>query len=875
MSANCPRRNGSTLRRSLVGLVFALFGLIATGARGADIDVKVIHFGTGDVLRGGGTTAVLVEFRSALDGPVELEAVWELPNADRDIAEYSRKFVLNPGQATRRWIYGVLPPLAEGMLRDEVYDLRLFALEDGERARDLGTAKIAPRAPVAETEPQFLSLDVDAFAVVGPRSYGLDIFEQTRANGVIPSMNTATVVGKLRDESAFPDRWEGLAQFDVLVWGGSTVPPTRLAEDGAQAILEWVERGGNFIIALPAAGDPWSIGTPGRHALSGILPSTAPTRVDDVLVSSILPMLSVQDALRQATARTRLAIFDPKSLDPGWRPFLAVPARRDASGAPIMPAKFTSEDVDGAVIGIRREYGFGHITLLGLDVEDLAARGLQSPAIPEGDVFWNRLLGRRADTPSGAEYTALEDSKRLAGGGYTPRIGSGETIAEQIGMAGQATVGVLAATAVFGLYWLIAGPFGFALLKMFKREKWAWVAYVCVAAVFSIGIWAIGRARSGAQAVVQHMTVLDMVERAPGEADPTAAQWRRATSWFSLFAPNYGTTRVELDPATDGRTPRRNLLTSWRSVDAVSEGFPNRERYVVGLDAPNAVDAPSRATSIDFRAEWLGALEDGWGSLPSAVEPVSSAVDRSEGLPRIVLNGRLTHKLPAPLEDVLAIHIWPARNPLTSLKPAERGKPPERRFPGQLPNRGAMVAVPTWNPGQEIDLGTLFPPAALSDRLGLDRQIEDRYYAPIYRESSQFGFNMVTNRESIDLRRDLEMLSIFGMLEPPAYLQNPPTDPNVLRISRLGNRALDLSDYFTQPCLIIMGWMQAELPYPLRIDGEQVPSVGRVLVRWIQPLPGSYESVIPERIPRAPARTIGGEPQDAGDGDDTQPEGNG
>ncbi|MFM7259727.1 MAG: hypothetical protein ACKO3W_03905, partial [bacterium] len=556
MSANRPSRTHALLRLPFVGLVVALIGVFAVSARGADIDVKVIHFGCGDVLRGGGPTAVLIELRSALDAPVEVEAAWELPNADLDIAEYSRRFVLNPGQATRRWMYGVLPPYAEGTLRDEVYDLRLFALEAGERARDLGTVKIAPRAPVAETEPQFLSLEVDAIAVVGPRSYGLDIFEQTRANGVIPSMNAATVLGKLRDEGAFPDRWEGYAQFDALLWGGSAVPPSRLSEDSAQALLEWVERGGNFIIALPAAGDPWSIGSAGRHPLSAVLPSTAPTRIDDVRVSSLLPMLSVQDALRQPTARTRLAVFDPKTLDTGWRPFLAVPARRDSTGAAVVSVRYTADDIDGAIIGIRREYGFGHITVLGLDVEDLAARGLQTPAIPEGDVFWNRLLGRRADTPSGAEYTALEEAKRLAGGGFSQRVGGGETVANEIGLAGEATVGVLAATAVFGLYWLIAGPFGFALLKMVKRERWSWVVYVAVAGIFSIGIWAIGSTMSGATARVQHLTVLDMVERAPGEADPTAPQWRRATGWFSLYAPSYGTTRVELDPATADRASR-------------------------------------------------------------------------------------------------------------------------------------------------------------------------------------------------------------------------------------------------------------------------------------------------------------------------------
>ena len=825
----------------------------SSAANAADIDVKVRHFGAADLLRAGGPVAVQLELRSALTGPVEVEIAWELPNADGDVAEHVRRVVLNPGQATRRWVYGTLPPFGEGTLRDEIYSLRLFAIEGGERVRDLGTVKIAPRAPIAETEPQFLAPEVDGIAVVGPRTYGLDIFAQARANNVIPSMHTVTSIGNIREEDGFPDRWEGYATLDALVWGGNIIPPSRLSDDSAQALLEWVERGGSLIIALPAAGDPWSIGTPGRHAFSAILPATAPTRIDDVRVSSLLPLLSVSDTLRAPDARTRLAIFDPSTLKDGWRPFIAIPARRDGTGKPEISSVLTAEAIDGALIGIRKEYGFGHITLLGIDVEELAARGLQTPAIPQGDVFWNRILGRRADTPSGAEYTALDDTKRLAAGGYSEQLGEGNNIASEIGLAGEAAVGVLAATAVFTLYWLIAGPFGFALLKMFKREKWAWVAYVGVAAAFSLGIWVIGGTLSGSDARIKHLTVLDMVERAPGEADPSAPQWRRATGWFSLYAPSYGSTRVELDPSTDGRAARRNLLTSWRSFGSTVEGFPSRERYEIELDSPGAIDAPSRATSIDFRAEWLGALEEGWGRLPAIAEPIAANVNRSSGTPQIELTGMLRHELPGPLEDVIAIHIWPAQNPLQSLKPVEVGKAPERRFVGQLPNRGTMVSLQRWNPGDPLDLAKVFPPAAMTDRLGLARDLDNRYYAPIYNRASQFNFIMIAGGDELALKLDLEMLSLYGMMQPPAYLQNPPSDPSVLRLPRFSERGLDLSNYFTQPCLIVMGWVDAALPYPLRVDGEKVPSEGRVFVRWVMPLPGELASVIPDRVPRSNA----------------------
>jgi hypothetical protein len=74
-------------------------------------------------------------------------------------------------------------------------------------------------------------------------------------------------------------------------------------------------------------------------------------------------------------------------------------------------------------------------------------------------------------------------------------------------------------------------------------------------------------------------------------------------------------------------------------------------------------------------------------------------------------------------------------------------------------------------------------------------------------------------------------------------------------VLRTGARELDLSEWFTQPCLIVMGWLeQADMPYELTLDGERVEGSGPVLVRWIMPLPADASWVVPEKFPRAGAR---------------------
>ena len=92
---------------------------------------------------------------------------------------------------------------------------------------------------------------------------------------------------------------------------------------------------------------------------------------------------------------------------------------------------------------------------------------------------------------------------------------------------------------------------------------------------------------------------------------------------------------------------------------------------------------------------------------------------------------------------------------------------------------------------------------------------------------------------------------MYGMLHPPRYLRAQNVT-GALRIPRLGGRELDLSKWVTQPCLIVSGWLDGgPTPYPLELDGASVESSGRVLVRWIMPLPDDWKWTVPEKIPRS------------------------
>ena len=89
----------------------------------------------------------------------------------------------------------------------------------------------------------------------------------------------------------------------------------------------------------------------------------------------------------------------------------------------------------------------------------------------------------------------------------------------------------------------------------------------------------------------------------------------------------------------------------------------------------------------------------------------------------------------------------------------------------------------------------------------------------------------------------MEMLSLFGQLDPPKYLRpgkDQGQDAESVTAHRELGRELDLSVWFTRPCLIIMGYLEGTpCPLPLRLDGGEEPptSTGLTMVRWIYPLP--------------------------------------
>lgn len=854
--ATIATAQGRRLAGWLAVVCAALLGWGAAPASAGDVTLELLSFGVGNAARPCDWVGIRVKLTSLSTEVKTVEVVWELPNADGDIVENSRTVNLSAGGSVERWLYGRLPPNSQAQISvsTAAYLIRLYEIDaNHRRIADLGSIPINGDVgkPVALPVDQLS----DMALILGDMRLGLDYYAPRGGSGgaggagAPPSLNSMITVIEGIGPRDLCDRWEGLSQFSTILWCDGTRLPNQLDTERADALKQWIRRGGTFVIGIASDGaaEAWGNGTTDSHKLADLLPSASPRRVDGVLVSTILPILSKSEANNAPTAKTNLYVFDPRTLDRGYRPLVALPAAKDATTGLSLAGEGS---LDGAIVGVQRNYGFGQVIVLGIDVDGINRRGLQRGSLPQGDIFWNGVLGRRGDTPTAEEMQILDDQNKL----YTSApslsaLGSGETMASYISMNSSAAIGMLSAAGLFGAYWLLSGPIGFAGLRQFKRERHSWSLFVGFAFVFTALAWIGGAVLGQTSPSIRHLTIIDQLAVDPSETDASkGAPLQRATSYFSAFLPGYTPTLVTLDDdAKQG-----NLFASWSKPPSGSgDSFPNKDRYIVPYD-PNPAKAestssyrvPARATSADFIARWMGSVPTKWGSLIKIESPIGVRLDRTTLPNEIQLSGAISHTLPGDLQQVRIIVVTPYRRPLTSF-PANAALPmPLADRSGQMPLYGFYFSLdrPLWRAGQAIEFGDLVGKTPLtlgSATFQLQDQLAKLYQTPIAEQ--MYGAAIAGENLSVDSRRRyLESLSLYSMLQPPDWLQRSPGATVVAaRAEREHAREIDLSPWLTRPCIIVMGFLEdVATPVPIKIDGEVAKSTGTTLYRWIYPLDG-------------------------------------
>lgn len=731
-----------------------------------------------------------------------------LKDADGDDLHHDRVVTANPGVPQGYWLYARLPFSLGPSDR-----LRVVAFEAEEGAGAEAGGELIGYRPgrlIAEhyvTARGLVAPDVDLIGVVGSSSVGLEAYGRDDGQGFPPFGHELSRVAFDLQPRTMPDRWQGLQQFSTIVWSeaGGSFDPALLGTDQATALRRWVERGGHLVVLLPSAGQEWTGAA--ANPLLGLLPAAEARRIESFDPQQVRGLLTTDPEARlpeRMVAHTFRAAPEATLLDAC--PVLALP--------------------DGRPIAVRRIVGAGMVTVVGLD---LSARALRNAGLPEAQAFWHRVLGRRGRTYSAADAAAMASGQGL----QPPRRETAEfdrSIGASIDKRGTASFGVTLGFIVFVLYWLAAGPLGYAVLSKYGLRRHAWLWFLLAAGIFTGIAWSGATVLRPSRANATMLAILDRVEGVP---------LARARAWATVLLPEYGEATVELGENASAPTERHgHLVAPWSpSTGLLGGSFPDNKGYRVDCRDPDTLVVPTRSTVRQFRLDWAGSPTIG------GIRPVGPAGETTPpevryhppaSFPpdsdRYLLSGELVHDFPAALTDVLVLVN-------TGQRTVGRGG-----LGTAVISTAYAVKPPTeWAPGQRLDLRLL---TTFEQQAGLARLRADELFERL----------LSVGETAVDIRGDLEdqltALSFFRQLAPPDPRQVSLGNRPFPRARRTDTHGYELDAWMTQPCVIVLGVLRTNTghpaPVPLYVDGRAVPAEATTLVRYVYPLAPAPPEIVQE-----------------------------
>lgn len=774
---------------------------------GGEIELRIDRVGPGGRARLGEWTGVRVRVLDRGVAPSRT-VLLRIEGADRDgdIPVYERAISTTSGQETAFWLYLRVP-----FAIDAIENLEVTAIE-AEEAGPEDPIGFRPGSRVLGKVIQPWQMDLDRsetrmIGVLADAELQLDQYQANLggAGGDVSLLGHEYTRVLSMAVSDVPDRWHGLAAMEAIVWGsGRRADPADLTPTQATALREWVTRGGHLVVVLPSFGSSWT--TPGANTLTPILPDiAAPERREGVDLEPYRGLLTWAEASER-----------PLPEDAVLHTFVPADGAAATDAIPILNGP------DGETLVIRRLIGSGAVTLVGLDLSAAALRR----DLPRVEQFWHRVLGRRGLFP-----VTNEEREAIFGAGNGIPTSNREVrsfdrdIADAIDRTGKASGGVLLGLFVFVLYWLVAGPVGYAMLRATDRKQHAWLAFAAAVGVFTAVAWAGAWVIKPKAVDAQHIGLVEQVHGQPTQ---------RSRAWANVLVPYYGDAAFAIN-GDDG--PRvtgpnwTNLITAWEppGQTGIIGGFPDNRVYRIDARAPSKLRMPVRATVKQVRVDWAGEATLGMpapiGEPGDLTPPLLGLTDDGNRLA-----GVLAHALPGALRDVTIIWV-PGQSSVRAVSRGSQSIAPSAKIVSLANDR-------VWMPGERLDLAELTADLTPGE-LSIGRYLAVGRF--VGRASGAFTGPVGDRTADGSLRDRLLRVGLLGQAEPPGMLAATQNWPMGQRTSTQG---WDLGVWFTQPCIIVLGILETDdgargLPFSLTVDGEAVETRGWSVVRWVYPLTGA------------------------------------
>ncbi|MCC5828878.1 MAG: hypothetical protein JJU36_05465 [Phycisphaeraceae bacterium] len=749
----------------------------------AGMDIRLAHVGLANHVRPGCWFPVrlVLENPGLVSRRVHIALV--VRDADGDEVYLSRGAIsLAAGEEQRElWLYGKLPPFDR--LDQPVGRLRISDADTGEV---LGVVPVLAQ----RTVPVFDRV----MAVSGSRPLGLQSYRS------VNTQHEASVLLEEFDLRTSADRWQGLTMLETVVWLPGGTDPMALSSDTADAIVEWVRRGGHLVVSVGST------------------------------VDRLWEGLNQRSALRPLVEGITLEELDQPEPIPAWLgpyegeakiDFLALTMDESIGGSAGMAVA-----VNGAgrpIVGTR-SLGIGRVTVIGVNLEDrrLAERGL-----PNAETFWNRLFAWRSPLIGEQDFEAGITQGRYFGPEDRRVAERGTFVADLINMRGSVSTQVGLAILLFVIYGAVAGPLGFTLLRRRGLKHLAWPGFAVLVVVFSGLLWGWASLNRLSEMRVSHFSILT-IDAAGGDV--------HVRGWASLFAPSHEPVQLRLgeDAAEAGHILWNNTHTS---STGRTTPFVDSRIYQADARSLHRLELPMRSTArgleIDYRASSDGdAFARRWGTVEGEVRRAGDH-----------LSGTIRHHLPVALKDVILIHsrgltedgewieprVWPLYDFTWSWQPGEELDLDRLTRSRSVP----LVSKPFVRAGRRSEWddasdrrSTRLQPIGFLDALTSDSGGE-----------SNLAMAAITKR--------IEMLSLFSTLPPPDIHRSRETYVQAAERSvgfrRTTLRHIDLTPHLAMNRLVIIGHARTmpPLPAPLKVDGREVERVDEnswIVVRMLIPV---------------------------------------
>lgn len=287
--------------------------------------------------------------------------------------------------------------------------------------------------------------------------------------------------------SDLPDRPEGLASFDCLIFNDVDTSP--LTPEQRAALRAWVGKGGRLVVGGGAGAQRTAAGL--GESLLPLVPQ------GDVALEAVPSLVSLAGA-------TAIRV-------PG--PFVV------AHGQPLA-GEVLAQEGDLALVRERAE-GEGYVDWVALDLAASPFDGWAGTT-----AFWERLLAPGAAYPP---WLASDVSTRQMQAGQLTYALSNLPALDLPSVQGLA----LLLTA----YVLAVGPLNYLFLRWRRRLHWAWVTVPLLTVVFSTGAFGLGYTLRGSDLIVHKIALLDL------SGNGTA----HVRSYIGLFSPSQRTYEVNLE----------------------------------------------------------------------------------------------------------------------------------------------------------------------------------------------------------------------------------------------------------------------------------------------------------------------------------------